>query len=106
MEFVGKARQLARASALPVTLVGVALVSYFASTLFRDVYDGIPDSIPVPSITATCQPGGGRTSCDVAVVRLNPGRFYLSTIGPASSVSIAIDDAAAIARSNAWLVRA
>jgi hypothetical protein len=104
-ELAERAVRAARACALPAALAGVSLVAVLAGSLFRDVYHGIPDSIAVAAITATCQPAGGRTSCDVAIVRLNPGRFYLSTRGPASSLSVAIDDQAAIARWHTLLVR-
>lgn len=96
----------ARRSVLPAAIVGIALVVYIAGTVWRDVYYGIPDSIPVATITATCLPGAGRPGCNVAIIRLNPGRFYLSTTGPASSVTVAVGDPAAIARSRVLLVRA
>jgi hypothetical protein len=104
-EVVERAGRAARAWARPAAVTGVALVVSLASTLLRDVYYGIPDSMAVPSITATCQPGAGRASCEVAVVRLNPGRFYLSTRGAAASLSVAIDDGAASTQSHALLVR-
>jgi hypothetical protein len=104
-EVVERAGRAARAWARPAAVTGVALVVFLASTLLRDVYYGIPDSMAVSSITATCQPGAGRASCEVAVVRLNPGRFYLSTRGAAASLSVAIDDGAASTQSHALLVR-
>jgi hypothetical protein len=105
LDVVRRARRAAPAFVLPMAVAGVVLVAYFAATLWRDVYYGIPDSIPVAAITATCEPGADRPACDVAVVRLNPGRFYLSTIGPASSLTVVMDEAGAIARSHVMLVR-
>ena len=106
LDTVRRAGRSAPAFVLPATVAGVALVAYLASTVMRDVYYGVPDSIAVSGITATCLPAAGRASCDVDVVRLNPGRFYLRTTGSASSVSVTIGDAAAIARSHVLLVRA
>ncbi|MGH9143702.1 MAG: hypothetical protein ACRD2I_21410, partial [Vicinamibacterales bacterium] len=91
---------------LPAAIAGVALVACLAVTLWRDVYDGIPPSIPVAAIAATCQPVAVGASCDVDVVRLNPGRFYLRTSTAASSVTVRIEDPDATARSRVLLVRA
>jgi hypothetical protein len=43
--------------------------------------------------------------CAVNVFRLNPGRFYLNTTGPASSMTVLIDDPPAVARSRVLLAR-
>jgi hypothetical protein len=72
-ELAERAVRAVRAYALPAALAGVSLVAVLAGSLFRDVYYGIPDSIAVAAITATCQPAAGRTSCDVAIVRLKSG---------------------------------
>ncbi len=105
-ERVGRAVRSVHAFVLPAAIAGVALVAYFAATVWRDVYYGIPDSIPVAGITATCQPGAVGGACDVNLFRLNPGRFYLRTTGPASSMTVRIDDAVAAARARVLLVRA
>src|SRR3954468_3060918 len=90
---------------LPIVLAGVVVVAYFAGTVFRDVYYGIPPSVPVSAITAMCQPTADRAKCGVAIVRLNPGRFYLSTDGPAVNVTVLIADPTAIERSHVLLLR-
>jgi hypothetical protein len=69
------------------------------------VYHGIPPSIPVSTIAASCQPDAGLTTCDVGFVRLNPGRFYIRTQGPAASVTITVGDPAAVAQAHVLLVR-
>ena len=53
-ELAERAVRAARACALPAAIAGVALVAVLAGSLFRDVYHGIPDSIAVAAITATC----------------------------------------------------
>src|SRR5215471_18042285 len=97
--------RLAQTFLLPACIAGVALVAYFAATLWQDVYRGIPDSIPVAAISATCASAAPGPPCAVNVFRLNPGRFYLSTSGPASSMTVLIDDPAAVALSRVLLAR-
>ncbi len=80
-------------------------MAWLAGTVFRDVYYGIPPSIPVSAIAATCKPATEPAACDVNIVRLNPGRFYLSTTAPASSLTLVIGDAAAIEQAHVFLVR-
>jgi hypothetical protein len=91
---------------LAASLAGVALVACLATTVLSDVYAGAPPSIPVSAITALCRPVPGVADCEAGVVRLNPGRFYVRTRGPASSVTIVVHDRAAVARSQVLLMQA
>jgi hypothetical protein len=86
-------------------LATVGLIAYFGSVVFRDVYRGIPASIPVSALAARCEsvsPGG---PCETTVVALNPGRFRVATSVPASSVTIQVSDSAAAANARWLLVR-
>jgi hypothetical protein len=105
LERLQRAGRSVQAFVLPASIAGVALVAYFAATLWPDVYRGVPDSIPVKAISATCAAGAAQAPCAVNVFRLNPGRFYLRTAGPASSMTVLIDDPAAVARSRVLLAR-
>src|SRR5258705_7415858 len=91
---------------LPACAIGIAFVAYLASTVARDVYYGIPSSIAVSAIEATCQPAVASTGCTVDYERLNPGRFYLRTGGPAASVTVVVRDPAQIGGLRVLLVRA
>lgn len=91
---------------LPACAIGIVFVAYLASTVARDVFYGSPSSIAVSAIEAICQPAVPSTGCTVDYERLNPGRFYLRTRGPAASVTVVVRDHAAIAGSRALLVRA
>jgi hypothetical protein len=104
-EVVSRIGRPTRAYVLPAVWAGVALVAYLASTLLHDVYYGIPDSIPVSTIAASCEPGTGRATCDVVIVRLNPGRFYVSTVDRASTLTVVATGVGAIVRPNVVLVR-
>jgi hypothetical protein len=90
---------------LSVCATGIALVAYLASTVLRDVYSGIPSSLAVSAIEATCQPTAAATACVVDYQRLNQGRFLLRTRGPASSVTIVPGGRAPIAGARVLLVR-
>ena len=91
---------------LPACAIGIVFVGYLASTVARDVYYGIPSSLAVSAIEPTCQPAAASTGCTVDYERLNPGRFYLRTRGPAARVTVVVRDLAQIAGSRALLVRA
>jgi len=85
-------------------LAAVALAGYLAWSTIGDVHSGVPASIPVSNVTVSCGPAIG-AACDALVVRLNPGRFQIHVAQPASSVTIAVHDQLAIARTRVLLLR-
>jgi hypothetical protein len=98
-------RRRGDALVLIAILVGIAVLGYLASTLFESFFEGVPPSVPVAAVTASCASAGG-ARCDAVAVRLNPGRFHVRSQAPASSLTLAIQDQAAIARARVLLVRA
>jgi hypothetical protein len=73
--------------------------------MYADVYAGVPASIPVRSLAASCQPDIDRVPCDTVVTALNPGRFRVATSVPASNVDVTVDDLSARARARFLLLR-
>ena len=91
---------------LAVALVAaIAFAGYLAASVFSDVYSGVPASIPITNLTVSCVGDAGQ-HCDAQFVRLNPGRFYVRTVQPSSSLSIQVQDLAATDRARVLLVRA
>jgi hypothetical protein len=73
--------------------------------MFRDVYSGIPASIPIADLAVSCS-GEARQRCDATFVRLNPGRFYIRTAQPSSYLSIQTPNPDFVQRPLVLLVRA
>jgi len=98
--------QTPHALVLAGIIAAVSLLAYLARPLYRDVYFGIPPSIPVSTIVASCDADVGSTSCGANLIALNRGRFRLATSVPAARVTARIDDPSVIAKARFLLVRA
>jgi hypothetical protein len=90
---------------LVAVIAAVGLVGYLSFPLYRDVYAGVPASIPISEVRATCDAGAASATCGTLVSRLNAGRFRVATTIPASRVTMTVADAPAIARTRFLLVR-
>lgn len=90
---------------LVAVIAAVGLVGYLSRPLYRDVYAGVPASIAVPTLRASCEADVETAKCDTIVSTLNAGRFRVATSIPSSRVTITVGDASAIARARFLLVR-
>jgi hypothetical protein len=104
-EPLARSSRFVRAFVLAAVFAAVGFVGYLSRPLYRDVYSGVPATIPVEPIDATCQADAGSQRCTAVVRALNPGRFRVATSIPASVVSVRTDDASAIARTRFLVVR-
>jgi hypothetical protein len=105
-ESLARSSRFVHGLVLAAMIAAVGLVGYLSCPLYRDVYSGVPETIPVAPIDATCPAGAGGTTCDAVVTALNPGRFRIATSIPASIVSVRAGDASSVAGTRFLLVRA
>ena len=105
-EPLARSNRFVHALVLATMFATVGFVGYLSRPLYRDVYSGVPATIPFAPIDATCLADGGNARCEAVVTALNPGRFRVATSVPASAVTVKTDDVSAIARTRFLLVRA
>ena len=98
-------RRLVDTLVLVAIIAAIGLAGYISRRLSRDVFSGVPQSVPVSMIAATCQADLEGRTCATVVIALNPGRFRIGTSVPASRLTVNVGDASAIAKSRFLLLR-
>ncbi len=105
VESPAKPRRLVDTLVFVAVVTAIGLTVYISRLLSRDLYSGVPRSVPVSTIAATCRADVEGRACATVVVALNPGRFRVATSVPASRLTVQVGDASAIARSRFLLLR-
>ena len=86
-------------------MAAVGAILGFAGLVARDVYAGVPASVTVSDLSASCVSDSPGVDCGVSVTRLNAGRFRVATSVPATSVTMRVADGRATARTRFVLAR-
>ncbi len=105
VELSAKSRRLVDTLVLVAIVAAIGLAGYISRLLSRDVFSGVPQSVPVSTIAATCQADVESRTCATVVIALNPGRFRVETSVPTSRLTVTVGDPSATARSRFLLLR-